>query len=152
MKTKVMYLMLAFFAVLTCVSFTSCGSNDDEDPTKGIGNYYLQLSSVETNGVDTDGNLIDAALIEAWTKENKADVKNRVLIGKVDAETAKTYFNQVIASMTEQGSDVYKGQLPEGVYIIYYFQLTNDGQYGAAHASAKITITNSGATSTMYGY
>ena len=65
MKTKIKYLMLTLVAVFACVSISSC-SKDDDDPNQGIGNYYFQLYTVESNCIDANGNNIADALKSEW--------------------------------------------------------------------------------------
>ena len=41
MKKTIKYLMLTLVAVFACVAISSCSKDDDDDPNKGIGNYYV---------------------------------------------------------------------------------------------------------------
>lgn len=72
MKKTIKYLMLTLVAVFACVAISSC-SKDDDDPNKGIGNYYVQLAGVETNCIDATGNNLADIFKSGWITENKAD-------------------------------------------------------------------------------
>jgi hypothetical protein len=146
MKTKFKYFLLAVFTVLTGVSFSSCSNDDDEDPNKGIGNYYFQLYAVETNCVDANGNSIANALRDEWITANNADANGKKFIGKTDNETARNWFKQNISALVKAYSDAFVGKLPDGGYIIYSFVLDSDATWGGARENAVIEITNSGAT------
>ena len=147
MKKYFKFLMLALVAVLACVSFSSCSNNDDVDPNKGIGNYYLQLYAVETNCVDKNGNSIAGNLKEEWIKANNADAQGKKAIGKADNETARNWFNQFISALVDGYNEAYAGKnlLPENGWILYSFSLGSDASYGGASENAIIEITNSGA-------
>lgn len=91
MKTTIKYLMLALVAVFACVSISSC-SKDDDDPNMGIGNYYFQLYTVESNCIDANGNNIADALKSEWISANQADAQGKKTIGKTDNESARPDF------------------------------------------------------------
>lgn len=146
MKAKIKYLMLALVAVFACACLSSC-SKDDDDPNKGIGNYYFQLSSVDTNCVGTDGKSVANALKEEWISSNNADTQGKISIGKCDNETAKNWFDQEITTLVDAYNTAYagKGLLPDNGYIRYTFYLGSDASYGGATSYATIEVTNSGA-------
>lgn len=145
MKTTIKYLMLALVAVFACVSISSC-SKDDYDPNKLIGNYYFQLSNVETNCYDADGNNIADAAFKLWISTNKANAEGKITVGKVDIETASAFFDQNIKALVEAYDEAYRGKnlLPKNGYINYYFRLGSDAP-GVASRFATIEVTNSGA-------
>lgn len=144
MKAKLKFLMLALAAVFACVSFTSC--SDDEDVVeKGIGDYYFQLTGVESNCTDANGKSIIDAFKADWISANKADSNGKMAIGKTDRETAEKWFDNNISSMIDGYSKSYKGKLPEGGYIRLSFYLGVTPSYGYAGKWATIEITNSGA-------
>lgn len=146
MKTTIKYLMLTLVAVFACVSISSC-SKDDDDPNKGIGNYYFQLSDVETNCIDANGNNYADALKSEWISANQADAQGKKAIGKTDNESARAWFNQNINALVQAYDEAYRGKniLPENGYINYYFHLGSDASYGGANEYATIEVTNSGA-------
>ncbi len=146
MKTKIKYLVFAFVALLTSVSFSSCSIDDDEDPNKGIGNYYFQLYSVDTNCIDANGNSIANAFKADWIKANNADSNGKKFIGKTDNETARKFFKDNINALVNAYDNLYRGNLPEGGWITCTFSLDSDAAYGGARESAVIKITNFGAT------
>lgn len=146
MKTTIKYLMLTLVAVFACVSISSC-SKDDDDPNKGIGNYYFQLYTVESNCIDANGNNIADALKSEWISANQADAQGKKTIGKTDNESARAWFNQNINALVQAYDDAYRGKnlLPENGWILYSFTLGSDASYGGATANAIIKITNAGA-------
>ena len=146
MKTTIKYLMLTLIAVFACVSISSC-SKDDDDPNKGIGNYYFQLSDVETNCIDANGNNLADALKSEWISANQADAQGKKTIGKTDNESARAWFNQYINTWVQVYDEAYRGKnnLPENGWIRYSFKLYSDASYGGATAYATIEITNAGA-------
>ena len=148
MKKTIKYLMLTLVAVFACVAISSC-SKDDDDPDKGIGNYYVQLVGVETNCIDaTTGNNMADNFKSGWISANKADAQGRKTIGKTDNETARTWFNQNINALVQAFDEMYRGKnlLPENGYIrYYYFSLGSDASYGGANENAIIEVSNSGA-------
>lgn len=146
MKTTIKYLMLALVAVFACVSISSC-SKDDDDPNKGIGNYYFQLSDVETNCIDANGNNLADAFKSEWISANQADAQGKKAIGKTDNESARAWFNQNINALVQAYDEAYRGKnlLPENGWILYSFTLGSDASYGGATANAIIEITNAGA-------
>lgn len=147
MKTTIKYLMLTLIAVFSCVSISSCSKDDDDDPNKGIGNYYFQLYRVETNCIDANGNNIAEALKSVWISANQADAQGKKTIGKTDNESARAWFNQYINALVQAYDDAYRGNnlLPENGWILYSFTLGSDASYGGATANAIIEITNAGA-------
>ena len=146
MKTTIKYLMLTLVAVFACVSISSC-SKDDDDPNKGIGNYYFQLSDVETNCIDANGNNYADALKSEWISASQADAQGNMTIGKTDNESARAWFDQNINDLVQAYDDSYSGKniLPENGWIRYSFTLYSDASYGGATANAIIEITNAGA-------
>lgn len=146
MKKTIKYLMLTLVAVFACVAISSCSKDDDDDPNKGIGNYYIQLAAVETNMVDaTNGNSFADALLSAWISAEQADAQGKKYIGKTDNESALAWFNQYINTLVQDLDEAYKGNLPENCYIRYYFSLDSNASYGGATARVIIEVTNSGA-------
>ena len=119
MKTTIKYLMLALVAVFACVSISSC-SKDDDDPNMGIGNYYFQLYTVESNCIDANGNNIADALKSEWISANQADAQGKKTIGKTDNESARAWFNQNINALVQAYDDAYRGinLLPENGWIL----------------------------------
>lgn len=146
MKTTIKYLMLTLAAVFACVSISSC-SNDEDDPNKGIGNYYFQLTRVETNCIDANGKNLSETFLSEWISANKADSKGKIEIGKCDNETAFDWFIQNINAMLQAYNEAYQGKnlLPENGYILYTFYLGSDAQYGGASEYATIEVSNAGA-------
>lgn len=147
MKKTIKYLMFTLVAVFACVSISSCSKDDDDDPNKGIGNYYVQLVGVETNIVDATGNSIADALLSEWISANQADAQGKKNIGKIDNESALAWFNQYINAIVQALDEVYKGKnlIPENGYIRYYFSLDSNASYGGATKRVIIEVTNSGA-------
>lgn len=147
MKKTIKYLMLTLVAVFACVSISSCSKDDDDDPNKGIGNYYVQLVGVETNCIDATGNNLADTFKSGWISENKADAQGKKTIGKTDNETARTWFNQYINALVQNADEEFRGKnlLPENGYVRYYFSLGSDASYGGANENAIIEVTNSGA-------
>lgn len=145
MKTKVKNLMLALVAVLACVSISSCSK--EEDPNMGIGNYYFQLTNVESNCLDENGKNIADALKSAWISANNADAQGKMLIGKTDKESACARFTQNVDAQVKAHDDAYRGKnlLPKNGYIRLFFSLGSDASYGGANESSTIEVTNSGA-------
>ena len=146
MKTTIKYLMLTLVAVFACVSISSC-SKDDDDPNMGIGNYYFQLSDVETNCIDANGNNLADAFKSEWISANQADAQGKKTIGKTDRESARAWFIQTINALVQAYDDAYRGKnlLPENGWIPYSFTLGSDASYGGATANAIIEITHAGA-------
>lgn len=146
MKKTIKYLMLILVAVFACVAISSCNKTDD-DPNKGIGNYYVQLTGVETNCIDATGNNLADIFKSGWITENKADSQGKKTIGKTDNETARTWFNQYINALVQNADEEFRGKnlLPENGYVRYYFSLESDASYGGANENAIIEVTNSGA-------
>ena len=147
MKKTIKYLMLTLVAVFACVSISSCSKDDDDDPNKGIGNYYVQLTGVETNCIDATGNNLADTFKSGWITENKADSQGKKTIGKTDNETARTWFNQYINALVQNADEEFRGinLLPENGYVRYYFSLGSDASYGGANENAIIEVSNSGA-------
>lgn len=147
MKKTIKYLMLTLVAVLACVAISSCSKDDDDDPNKGIGNYYVQLTGVETNCIDATGNNLADTFKSGWITENKADSQGKKTIGKTDNETARTWFNQYINALVQNADEEFRGKnlLPENGYVRYYFSLGSDASYGGANENAIIEVSNSGA-------
>lgn len=148
MKKTIKYLMLTLVAVFACVAISSCSKEDDDDPNKGIGNYYVQLVGVETNCVDaTTGNNMADNFRSGWISENKADSQGKKTIGKTDNETARTWFNQYINALVQNADEEFRSKnlLPENGFIRYYFSLGSDASYGGANENAIIEVSNSGA-------
>ena len=146
MKTTIKYLMLTLVAVFACVLISSC-SEDNVDPNKGIGNYYLQLSKVETNCLDANGKSIADACKADWISANQADAQGKKNIGKIDRESARAWFDQFISALVQAHDELYRGKklLPEGGYIRYYFSMGSDAPNGGANEYATMEVTNSGA-------
>ena len=146
MKKTIKCLMLTLVAVFACVAISSC-SKDDDDPNKGIGNYYVQLTGVETNCVDATGNNLADIFKSGWITENKADSQGKKTIGKTDNETARTWLNQYINALVQNADEEFRGKnlLPENGYVRYYFSLGSDASYGGANENAIIEVSNSGA-------
>lgn len=145
MKKTFKYLMLALVAVFACVSISSCSKDDDDDPNKGIGNYYFQLTKVESNCLDANGKNIADAIESAWIAASHADAEGKKTIGKMDKETARTFFDNSISSLVNEYDKTFRGKLPENGYIRLMFYLGSDASYGGANEYATIEITNSGA-------
>ena len=145
MKTKIKNLMLTFVVLLACVSISSCSK--EEDPNKGIGDYYFQLYGVETNCLDANGNNVADAFKSEWITANKADAQGKIAIGKTDNESARAWFNQNINALVQAYDELYCGKnlLPENGYVRYTFRLGSDASYGGANESATIDVSNSGA-------
>lgn len=137
--------MLTLVTVFACVSISSCSK--DEDPNKGIGNYYFQLSNVETNCIDANGNNLADTFKSEWISANQADAQGKKTIGKTDNESARAWFNQNINVLAQLYDKAYRGKniLPENGYIRYSFYLGSDASYGGANEYATIEVTNSGA-------
>lgn len=146
MKTKIKYFMLTLVAVFACVSISSCSKNED-DPNKGIGNYYFQLYAVETNCIDANGNSLADFFMSQWITANNADEQGKISIGKTDNETARAWFNKMINAQVQVHDEAYRGKnlLPENGIIRLSFFMGSDASYGGANEEATIEITNSGA-------
>ncbi|MCM1116000.1 MAG: hypothetical protein NC342_00470 [Pseudoflavonifractor sp.] len=137
MKTKLNMLMLTLITMFACLSLSSC--DKDNDPILGE-SAYVQLTSVETNCLDANGNSIASAAKNEWISANKADSQAKVLIGKTSLDRAEELFDQNISFMRSQCYDFCDGKniLPEGGYITYNFALIF-GNAAVRHASIKIT-------------
>lgn len=146
MKTKIKYLMLTLVAVFACVSISSC-SKDEDDPNKGIGNYYFQLYAVETNCIDANGKGLADFFMSQWIEANNADDQGKISIGKTDNETARAWFRKMVNAQVQVYDEAYREKklLPENGIIRFIFRLGSDASYGGANEEATIEITNSGA-------
>lgn len=142
MRKKVNFLMLTLIAMVASLAFSSC-SKDDE-PTE---NYYFQLTDVNTNGVDEEGNSMASSLKEQWMADNHADSQGKVTLGKYSRENAIKSFDLTIDALKSQYQEIYAGKnlLPQGCYIDYNFTLLT--QSGSSVTSSTIRVTNSGASS-----
>lgn len=137
MKTKFKYLMFALVAVLACVSISSCSKEDDL--SKGIGNYYFRLTNVESNCVDPN------EVYNYWVRDNNADSKGKLAIGRIDRQTAEEWFETTVTSLANAYSAAYEDKLPEGGLIRLTFYLGSDLEsYGASGKYAYIEVRNTG--------
>ena len=144
MKKKVTFLMLTLVTLVTSISFISCNKDDEPTITE---NYYLQLTTVETNLVNANtGESLAAALRDAFLADPQFDSSGKFSIGKTTKENAIDAFNQSIENFRKALNDVYAGKelLPENGYVVYNFVLQN--QSGTKVKSASLRVTNSGAT------
>lgn len=145
MKKTFKYLMLALVAVLACVSISSCSKDNDEDPSKGMGNYYVQLHNFESNITDAKGNNIAELIKSEWLSMMQADSQGKKVIGKTDNENARMWFNQFVNETMQQFGEIGKTSIPENGYIRFSVSLGSDASYGGANEFATIEITNTGA-------
>jgi hypothetical protein len=151
MKTKLMCLVRILLVVFACVGFSACSSKDDDDmgtTSTGVGNYYFQLYTVETNLIDANSGIsLKTSLMEEWKNANNADSQYRISLGKMDKEKARTTFSTLVNSLLQQYNNAYAGKnlLPESGYILYSFVVCSDDAYAGANENKIIQITNSGA-------
>ena len=144
MKKKLSFLMLTLVALVASISFTSCDKDDEPTTTE---NYYLQLTTVETNLVNANtGESLASTLKEAFLSDPQFDASGKFSIGKTTKEKAIKAFNQSLENFRKSFNDVYAGKdfLPENGYIVYNFVLQN--QSGSRVTSASLRVTNSGAS------
>lgn len=142
MKTKVKNLMLALVAVLACVSISSCSKEDGVE--SGVGNYYIQLTGVESNCLGPDGNSIENFVKNDFIKTNNANAQGKITIGKTDRTNAEKLFEETINSVINAYTSAYRGNLPDGGYIKLTFCLGVDVSNGYGKY-ATVEVTNSGA-------
>lgn len=142
MRKKINFLMLTLIAMVTSLVFSSCSK--DYEPTE---NYYFQLTDVNTNGVDVDGNSVASSFNEEWIAANHADSQGRITLGKYSRENAIKSFDLTIDALKGQYQEIYAGKnlLPQGCYIDYNFALLT--QAGSTVKSSSIRVTNNGASS-----
>ena len=139
MKKKLNFLMLTFFTIIASLVFSSCSKDDELSE-----NYYLQLTDVNTNCIDADGNSIAPSLIEAWKTAADVDPLRGISLGKYSRENAIKSFDLTIEALKSQYQEIYVGKnlLPEGGYITYKFALQT--QSGSTVTSSSIQVTNDG--------
>lgn len=144
MKSKIKYLMLALVAVFACVSFSSCDAIEED--LLGVYDYYYQLSGVQSNCFDANGNDISSACKEEWKTIVNADGNYRIKVGKTTNEKAVEWFNMNIDANLKAYDELYAGKnlLPEGGWVVYTFRLFSDSPKGVTK-SASIEVSNSGA-------
>lgn len=138
MKKSIKFLMLAFMAMLACVSFSSC--SEDEEWKESLSTFYIGLTNVETNLVDAHGKNLAQTYMDAWDKDENASGGKKTL-GKADENTALKTFNQYIESFKSVYATVVSS-LPEGGVLKYTFVLVDDK--GKTYKTATVTITDKG--------
>ena len=144
MKKKVTFLMLTLVAMVASISFTSCDKDDEPTYTD---NYYLQLTSVQSNLVNQEtGESLDSALKEEFIAGSDLDSSGKFSIGKTSKENAVAAFNQSISNFKQALSNAYVGKniLPNNGYIDYNFVLKNNS--GSIVQSTSIRVTNTAAS------
>lgn len=144
MKSKIKYLMLALVAVFACVSFSSCDAVEED--LLHVYDYYYQLSSVQSNCLDANGNDISSACKEEWKTLVNADANYSIKVGKTTKDKAVEWFNMNIDANRKAYDELYAGKnlLPKGGWIVYTFRLYSDSPEGGSK-SASIEVSNSGA-------
>lgn len=143
MRMKVKILMLTLITMVTSIAFSSCSK--DEEP-KSVDDYYLVLSSVNTNLVDaTTGQSMALVLLEEANNELGLDSKGEYFFGQTTKESAVNAFNGSVENFRKAYNEAYAGKnlLPEGGFIDYEFILKNKS--GETFDKATIRVTNNGA-------
>lgn len=142
MKKKACFLMLTLIAVIASLSLTSCDKVDDVLTGE---EYFIQLTSVDTNCLDANGQSIANVCKSEWISANKASSDGKLSMGKLTYESAEKAFAANLSSMRTQFNEAYAGKnlLPDGGYIQYNFSLVTKS--GGPYSRSSITITNSGA-------
>ena len=147
MKTNLKYFVMALVAIVASLSFSSCSK--DEDPMKGVGNYYIQFVTTQSNLVDAEGKslvqVIDDNMLGMLKSEFKADAQGRFSIGKLDNQTAKKTFDAFMSTLSDALGEAWAGKLPKNGLIIYEFCLDSDATYAGATSKASIKVTDTGA-------
>lgn len=145
MRKKTNLLMMTLITMITSLVFSSC-SKDDES-TDLTENYYFQLTDVNTNCVDANGNSVASSLMEEWIIAADADPLRGISLGKYSRDNAIKSFDLTIEDLRSRYQELYAGKniLPEGGYIIYKFALKT--QSGSVVTHASIRVTNTGVTS-----
>lgn len=139
MKKKVFFLMLVIIAMVTSISITSCSKDDPEEPAE----YYFQLTSVNTNCVGQDGELLTSAFKDEFISSFGLNANGRLLLAKNNREGAIKAFNESINNAQKSYEDAYAGKLPEGGYIEFYCELImKSGSTNGPIKSSTIRITN----------
>lgn len=143
MKKKLSFLMLTLVALVASMSLNSCDKVTEE--VFGVENYYLVLSSVDTNLVDANGQSLENTLREAWITAFNANSDGRFSIGKTTEDKAKTAYYESIQNIKSVYDEAYKGKnlLPEGGYFTLNLALIDNS--GSRILSSSVRVTNSGA-------
>ncbi len=142
MRKKLNFLMLTLITMIASISLSSCDKVDDALTGE---EYYIQLTSVDTNLINEDGQSLGSALKSEWISANKASSDGKKSMGRLTYENAEKAFSSNINSMISQFNDIYAGKnlLPEGGYIDYNFSLVSKSE--GPYSRASIRVTNSGA-------
>ena len=73
MKKSIKYLMLAFMAMLACVSFSSCSGDDEPEKMVTKDYYRLRLENLDTNCMDGDKYTINIVVPQGMDKIQDVD-------------------------------------------------------------------------------
>ncbi len=136
--------MLAFVAMLACVSLTSCGSDDEPEKKVTKDSYRLRLENIDTNCMK-DGNFtITICGPLEMTSTGQLDID---FVQASSDDEAVSFFNQYMNSFKTNCVDFYKqaGSLKEGDYVTYKFILYNSSHNAMKDlAVCTFTVTKDG--------
>ena len=138
MKKTIKFLMLAFVAMLACVSFSSC--SEDEEWKESLSTFYVSLTKVDTNLVDANGNNLAQTYMDAWDKAENA-TNGKKTLGKVEEKNAIKAFDQYIESYKSVNAPLCSS-MPKGGILTFSFVLVDEK--GKTYKTATVTLTDKG--------
>lgn len=138
MKKTIKFLMLAFVAMLACVSFSSC--SEDEEWKESLSTFYISLTKVETNLVDANGKNLAQTYMDEWDQAENASNGKKTL-GKVEEKSALKAFDQYIESYKSVNAS-FCSSMPKGGILTCNFVLVDEK--GKTYKTATVTLTDKG--------
>lgn len=141
MKKTIKFLMLALVAMLACVSFSSCGGEDEPETPTLQNSYRLRLEKLETNCIENNKYTIDI-----WVLQDMIDKGYDIeFISGSDDQNAESMFKQFMNTVKTSCVDFYNkaGSLKEGDYVTYHYVMYNS-LGGKDVATETFTVTKDG--------
>lgn len=117
---KLRYMMLTVVvALMSMVTFSSCGGDDDDEPLPAINDYYVQFNF-------TGGGLSEQELSQITANFN-ANLQSEFSWKNISSDQAIYNFNKVVDAVKKTFADGYSGVI-SGTMDVAVILKTKDGK------------------------
>lgn len=135
---KIKEVLMSITIIAMVATFASCSPTDIVNEMVGKDEFFITCDSVTTNLISSEtGEELSSALYEAFEFEGGGKVFE---MGYAYEHEAWEVFSTSCTNLRSSLNEMWKGKLPQGGWIEYYFSLRKDKASGEVVKSSSVTV------------